>query len=38
MMMWLSLVREDEFEKGKAAGTATVTMVNETGYGVSKHG
>ena len=37
MMMWLSLVREEEFEKGKTAGTATVTMVNGTGYD-SKHG
>jgi hypothetical protein len=38
MMMWLSLVRRVEFEKGKAAGTATVTMVHGREYEVPKHG
>ncbi|KAE9986078.1 hypothetical protein BLS_000011 [Venturia inaequalis] len=36
MVMWLSLVREEEFKKGKAEGTSTSTMVN--GYEVPKHG
>lgn len=36
MMMWLSLVREEEFEKGRVSGTSMITMVN--GYEIPKHG
>lgn len=36
MVMWLSLVREEQFEKGKVEGTSSITMVN--GYDVPKHG